>query len=179
MQRKSSHFFILICQLHKSTHIRSVHSDKDDDAPKKKSIGGEWNMPKWTQNLVVKPNEEHLKKQVRLWGVITALGWLVPPSIDYLGRFTWLICVAQLSFRGQSKDALEGSGGMGFSGGAKSGLSKVSFFLGMGTWMVASLLTYSLMPSYMKGLRYTPSLRFTMTNLIFGVACSYLQPFKG
>jgi len=159
-----------------------TEGDDDDAAAELSKKKVEWNGPAWTRGLIVKPNEEHRNGQIRLWGIITAMGWLIPPSVAYLGRFTWLVCIAQLTFRGMNRDEIEGGGmGMGFGGGGGGGTGhrKVAFLLGLTTWFVAAVLTYGLMPSWAKGLRYSSSLTFTVMNILFGVACSYLQPYKG
>ena len=143
----------------------------------------EWNAPSWMQGLVVKPDREHVKSQVRLWGIITALGAALPPVQEYLGRFTWLICVAQLTFRGMPKEDREGGGfGMSFNmmgrGGA-GGHRKVAFALGFATWIFGAILAYGMMPSWARGHRWTGTVAFALQNLIFGLVSCYLQPYKG
>jgi hypothetical protein len=139
----------------------------------------EWNMPLWTRGLVVKPNAEYRMQQIRLWGVITLIGLGFPPAQDYLNRFTWLVCVAQLRFRGMPKSATEG-GGMGVSfGGRGVSHGKVAWLLGVSTWILGASLVYGLMPTWARGYRWSGTLGFAMQNLIYGVVCSYLQPYKG
>jgi hypothetical protein len=148
--------------------------DDDDSAVK------EWNAPAWTKGLVVKPNREHVQSQVRLWGIITALGAALPPVQDYLGRFTWLICVAQLTFRGMPKQEQDGGGmGMGFNSGRGGGHRKVAFALGLGTWVVGAALAYGMIPSWARGQRWTTTVAFALQNLIFALVSCYLQPYKG
>ena len=154
--------------------------DEDDLLPKKKEAA-EWNPPAWTQGLIVKPDEKQIKGQVRLWGILTAIGVGLPPAISYLNRFTWLVCIAQLSFRGMPRDSSEG-GGLGISFGNGPGSKahlKVAWLLGLGVSLLGGILVYGLMPAWAKGLRYTSLIVFAMRNLIYGVACSYLQPYKG
>jgi hypothetical protein len=159
-----------------SYEVEGVDDDEDD----KPKAAKEWNAPAWTQGLVVKPNETHLKSQIRLWGIITAIGAALPPAQDYLGRFTWLICVAQLTFRGmpqQDRDA----GGMGVNFGAArgGGHRKVAFALGLTTWIVGAILAYGCMPAWARGQRWTSTVAFALQNLIFGIVSCYLQPYKG
>ena len=141
----------------------------------------EWSLPRWTQGLIVKPDEQHRNGQIKRWGFITLLGLGLPPAQDYLNRFTWLVCVAQLTFRGMPRDQVDGGGGFGisFNAGGGGGHRKVAFFLGITTWIVGASLVYGLMPTWAKSQRWTGSLAFAMKNLIYGVACSYLQPYKG
>lgn len=149
----------------------------EDDLPK---AAIEWNMPAWTQRLIVKPDRQLVIEQVRLWGIITALGAALPPVQDYLGRFTWLICIAQLTFRGTPKQDRDGGGmGMSFSGGGGGGHRKVAFALGFGTWIIGAILAYGMMPAWARGQRWTNSVAFGLQNLIFGLASCYLQPYKG
>jgi hypothetical protein len=108
--------------------------------------------------LVVKPDEKYLKEQFRLWGIITAIGAALPPAQDYLGRFTWLICVAQLTFRGMPKELREG-GGMGMSfdsgGGGGKGHRKVAFALGLLIWIFGAIIAYGCMPAWARGQRWS------------------------
>jgi len=153
----------------------------DDEAVVSKDKEMEWQAPRWTQGLIVKPDDTQLKGQARLWGGITLAGLVFPPAIDYLNRFTWLVCIAQLTFRGMPRDNME-SGGLGISfntgGGGKSHM-KVAWLLGIGVSILGASLVYGLMPAWAKGQRYTSLLAYTLRNTIFAVACSYLQPYKG
>jgi len=153
----------------------------DDEVVTTKKKDAEWQPPRWTRGLIVKPDEKQIKSQVRLWGAITLAGFAFPPAIDYLNRFTWLVCIGQLSFRGMSRENVEG-GGLGISfgsgPGAKSHL-KVAWLLGISVTILGATLVYGLMPAWAKGGRYTALLAFSLRNAIFGVACSYLQPYKG
>ena len=149
----------------------------EDETPK---AAKEWNAPRWTQGLIVKPDQQHVKGQIRLWGIITAIGAIFPPAQDYLGRFTWLVCVAQLTFRGMPKEEREAGGlGMSFNAGGKGGHRKVAFALGFSIWVLGAILIYSLIPSWARGQRWTSTLTFALQNLIFGLASCYLQPYKG
>ena len=157
--------------------LRSVD---EEEALSNKKQETERQAPAWTRGLIVKPDQEHIKGQLRLWGIITGIGIALPPAQDYLGRFTWLVCVAQLTFRGMPKEEQERGGmGISFNSGGGGGHRKVAFALGFGTWVLGAILSYGLMPSWARGQRWTSSVAFTMQNLIFGVACSYLQPYKG
>jgi hypothetical protein len=76
----------------------------------------------WTRGLVVKPDKAHVMSQARLWGIITGVGIAFPPAQDYLGRFTWLVCIAQLTFRGMPRSETDGGGmGMDFNSGSGGG----------------------------------------------------------
>ncbi|CAJ1958358.1 unnamed protein product [Cylindrotheca closterium] len=153
----------------------------DEEAVATKDKDTEWQAPRWTQGLIVKPDDAQRNGQARLWGGITLAGLVFPPAIDYLNRFTWLVCIAQLSFRGMPRDNMEG-GGLGISfnagGGGKSHM-KVAWLLGIGVSVIGASLVYGLMPAWAKGQRYTALLAYTLRNTIFAVACSYLQPYKG
>lgn len=163
------YFFVLV-----------IDSGDDEVVPKKKEET-EWQAPRWTQGLIVKPDEKQIKGQARLWGGLTFVGLAFPPALDYLNRFTWLVCIAQLSFRGMPRDGA-GGGGLGISfdqgRGGKSHL-KVAWLLGVSISIAGAMLVYGLMPAWAKGGRYTALLAFTMRNTIYAFACSYLQPYKG
>lgn len=139
-------------------------------------------MPQWTQGLVVAPDRAHAVGQLRLWGLITALGTVLPPAQEYMQRFTWLVCVAQLTFRGMPKEMRE-SGGMGMNfnsgSGGGGGHRKVAFALGVGTWIVGSVIAYGLLPKWARSQRWTNTVAFAVQNMVFGLVSSYLQPYKG
>mmetsp|Transcript_1346 Transcript_1346/g.2981 ORF Transcript_1346/g.2981 Transcript_1346/m.2981 type:complete len:199 (+) Transcript_1346:809-1405(+) len=162
------------------TNKNNRTEDAEDLLPKKNK-DAEWNPPAWTQGLIVKPDEKQIKGQARLWGILTLIGVAVPPAISYMNRFTWLVCIAQLSFRGMPRESME-SGGLGISFGSGPGAKKhlkVAWLLGLGVSLIGAVLVYSLMPTWAKGQRYTSLIIFGMRNLMYGVACSYLQPYKG
>ncbi|GKY98152.1 hypothetical protein MPSEU_000773000 [Mayamaea pseudoterrestris] len=156
-------------------------ADEDDVSSKVKADKEENSAPAWTRGLIVKPDAAHAKAQLRLWGIITAIGVALPPSQDYIGRFAWLVCVAQLTFRGMPKEEQESGGmAMNFNTGGGGNHRKVAFAIGFGTWCVGSFLVYTvLMPSWAKGQRWTGSVAFALMNLIFGLVSSYFQPYKG
>jgi hypothetical protein len=159
--------------------LLGMHRSAKDDVPK---AAKEWNAPKWTRGLIVKPDQEHVKGQIRLWGMVTAIGAALPPAQDYLGRFTWLICVAQLTFRGMPKEDREGGGmGMSFNSGGSGGGGhrKATFALGFTTWVFGAILAYGMMPTWARGQQWTGTVAFALQNLIFGLASCYLQPYKG
>jgi hypothetical protein len=173
---------VLLQQCHKIIKSNNINTNPsiDDDDNKSRRGAQEWNAPRWTQGLIVKPDEKHWKGQLRLWGILTALGAALPPAQDYLGRFTWLVCVAQLTFRGMPREATEGGGlGISFSGSSGGGHRKVAFALGFATWIVGAVLAYGLMPTWAKGQRWSSTVAFSMQNLIFALASCYLQPYKG
>jgi hypothetical protein len=158
----------------------SSAEDDDEELASKKKGKDEWTAPKWTQGLIVKPDEKHLKGQLRLWGILTAIGIALPPAQDYLGRFTWLVCVAQLTFRGMPQETREGGGmGMAFNMSSRGGHRKIAFAIGFLTWIVGAIVAYGMMPTWARGQRWTSSAAFTIQNLIFGLVSSYLQPYKG
>lgn len=170
-----------LSEISKDARAQSIHEvEGTEEAEEGKKEKKEWNAPMWTKGLIVKPDEEHRNKQIKIWGIATFIGLALPPAQDYLGRFTWLICVAQLTFRGMPRDQLEGGGvGMSFMRGSGGSHRKVAWLLGFLTWVFGAVAVYGLMPAWAKSQRWTPSVAFSLQNLIFGVACSYLQPYKG
>lgn len=157
-----------------------IEGNDEDEIPK---AAKEWNAPLWTRNLVVKPDGKQVKSQARLWGIISLIGLAFPPAQEYLGRFTWLVCVAQLTFRGMPLEEREAGGmGINFNAGGRGGSGghrKVAFALGFSIWVMGSVLVYSLMPTWARGQRWTDSLAFVLQNVLYALASCYLQPYKG
>jgi hypothetical protein len=166
-----------------TTHTKQNRNALEDgllEAKVEQSKDKGWNAPAWTNGLVVKPDQAQIKGQVRLWGILSLIGLALPPFIQYSNRFTWLVCIAQLSFRGMPKEQLEGGGiAMSFGGGpgSKSHI-KTAWLLGLATSLAGAFLTYGLMPNWAKGQRMTPICVYTMRNFLYGTACCYFQPYK-
>jgi len=153
---------------------------EDALAQEQESKKKEWNAPAWTKGLIVKPDRKQIDGQVRLWGALSLIGLALPPFISYSNRFTWLVCIAQLSFRGMPRDQVSG-GGMAMNFGSGPGSKKhlkVAWLIGLSVTFVGGALTYGLMPAWAKGQRFTPICVYTMRNFIYGVACCYFQPYK-
>lgn len=152
----------------------------DDMAEAADNRKKEWNAPAWTKGLIVKPDRKHIEGQVRLWGILSLIGLALPPFISYSNRFTWLVFIAQLSFRGMPRDE-SGGGGVAMQFGSGPGAKKhlkVAWLLGLAVTFLGGVLTYGLMPSWAKGQRFTPIAVYTMRNFIYGFACCWLQPYK-
>jgi hypothetical protein len=150
----------------------------DDAEPAVTKKVKEWNAPKWTQGLVVKPDAAHRKRQIQVWGVLSLLGTVFPPSIEKLQLFNGLIMIGQLIFRGMPKDEM-GGGFAGFGRGQGGTHKKVAYLLGVSIWISTKIVIASLLPAAAQGQRWTPILKFCMENGVFAVSCMYLQPYKG
>ena len=169
--------------MYNTDSFSTLSSEEEDEVARKKAMDDAWTPPQWTQGLVVKPDEKHLQYQSKLWGGLTVLGLGLPPVIPYMGKFNWLICVAQLIYRGMPMEERE-RGGMGlnfggYSGNSGKGHRKVAFALGFGIWAVGSLVLYAAMPTWVRGERWEPLLMYTLQNIFFFLASCYLQPYKG
>jgi hypothetical protein len=131
------------------------------------------------KGLIVKPSEKYRNRQITLWGGLTMVGVLLPPMVQNLGIATLLITVGQLIFRGVNPEQMES--GMGPMQGGKVGGNhkKLAWLLGVGTWMFSKMFVFAMLPPVVRGFRWTPVLGFGCENLILGVACAFLQPYKG
>jgi hypothetical protein len=140
--------FSIITTTHTQNETKNRNALEDGllEAKVEQSKDKGWNAPAWTNGLVVKPDQAQIKGQVRLWGILSLIGLALPPFIQYSNRFTWLVCIAQLSFRGMPKEQLEGGGiAMSFGGGpgSKSHI-KTAWLLGLATSLAGAFLTYGL-----------------------------------
>lgn len=159
----------------------STSVDDDDVVVGKKKGSKELAVPSWTKGLIVKPDRAHLVSEFRLWGIITMLGVCFPPVQEYMGRFTWLICAARLTYRGMPKEMRE-DGGMGYNfskGSGGGGHRKVAFGLAVLTWIAGLSVSYFLMPTWARHQRWTGMVSYIMQNAIFLLVTCYLQPYKG
>ena len=118
------------------------------------------------------------KRQIQVWGILSLLGIVFPPSIEKLQLFNGLIMIGQLIFRGMPKDEM-GGGFAGFGRGQGGTHKKVAYLLGVSIWISSKIVIASLLPAAAQGQRWTPILKFCMENGVFAVASMYLQPYKG
>jgi hypothetical protein len=184
--RRFLYHYYLIIDLNYNTHSKPKQKNRNAledgllEAKAEQAKDKGWNAPAWTNGLIVKPDQAQIKGQVRLWGILSLIGLALPPFIQYSNRFTWLVCIAQLSFRGMPKEQLEGGGiAMSFGGGpgSKSHI-KTAWVIGLAVSLAGAFLTYGLMPEWAKGQRMTPFCVYTMRNFLYGTACCYFQPYK-
>ena len=131
-------------------------------------------QPAWTDGLITPPDANHLRFQTRIWGFFTILGIVLAPVREYLNRFLWLVCIGQLSFRGQNQ--MDGNAGEDmFSIRGGRGIRRNAFFVGIVTWAVALTASHVLLPSYVKALSSGPGLMYLVQNLVFYMVCLYLD----
>lgn len=156
-----------------------VEGADDEEPVGVKKQAQEWNAPQWMQGIVVKPDKAQVNRQLKIWGGMSMLGLFFPPAIEKMQLFNWMVCVGQLIFRGMPISEAGGGGFGAFAGGSGGSHKKVAWLIGLTLWLTAKILIWGLMPSSLRGLRYTPTIAFATENTIFGLAACYLQPYKG
>jgi len=146
-----------------------------EDAEEYKSRPKEWQPPKWTKGLVVKPNQVWRDNCVIFFGGLAALGIFLPKQADGLRLISFLLSAAFMAQRG-TPEAETGTGMRGKVG--------KHTFLAFGLAFVIYLFVASMasaIAATIPGLDQS-NFFFGFQNLIvsigMGLATAYLQPYK-
>lgn len=146
-----------------------------EDAEDYKNQPKEWQPPKWTRGLIVKPNQTWRDNCVIFFGGLAALGIFLPQNADGMRLLSFFLSAAFMGQRG-TPEAETGTGMRGKVG-------KHTFFA-FGLAFVIFLFIASLtsaLASAIPGLRDS-NFYFGFQNLIvasgMGLATAYLQPYK-
>lgn len=144
------------------------NSDEDDDDL----------VPSAWKGIVVKPDDVWRNRQLKVWGIITALGMVFPTAIETMAILQLMVLTAQLLYRGQ---IIEPGNMWSLSSGerAKGSHRTTSWFLGLGILFGGKMLAFLLTPPFAKGKRWTPTVGFMLQNLIYMFSNMFLQPYKG
>jgi len=157
-----------------------VEGAPEEDTKKKAVAEGEEDSgSKWLNGLIVKPTPKYRNRQITIWGGLTGIGVLLPPMVTNLGIATLLITVGQLIFRGTNPEQMESGFGPLQGGKVAGNHKKLAWLLGLGLWIFSKVFVFAMLPPVVRGFRWTPMLGFACENLILGVGCSFLQPYKG
>ena len=157
-----------------------VNSAPEEDTKKKAVAEGEEDSgSKWLNGLIVKPTPKYRNRQITIWGGLTGIGVLLPPMVTNLGIATLLITVGQLIFRGTNPEQMESGFGPLQGGKVAGNHKKLAWLLGLGLWIFSKVFVFAMLPPVVRGFRWTPMFGFACENLILGVGCSFLQPYKG
>lgn len=146
-----------------------------EDAEEFKSKPKEWEPPKWTKGLVVKPDSVWRDNCVIFFGGLAALGIFLPNNADGMRLLSFFLSAAFMAQRG-TPEAETGTGMRGKVG--------KHTFLAFGLAFVIFLFVASLtsaLASSVPGLSDS-NFYYGFQNLIvafcMGLATAYLQPYK-
>ena len=129
------------------------------------------------EGIVVKPDAKWRNRQVSIWGTMSVVGVLLPPTIGKMLMVQLLVVIGQLIWRGVPRE----EGGFSILGASEGGGShkKVAWVLGASIFLAGKLLVFALMPKVLRGYKWTEIIGFCAENVIYMTANMFLQPYKG
>lgn len=154
-----------------------IHTQTNSPAEVKKAKVEKTSAPGWADGIVVKPDAKWRNRQISIYGTMSALGVLLPPTIGKMLMIQLLVVIGQLIWRGVPTEG----GGYNLFGNSDGGGNhkKTAWLLGCGIFLAGKLLVFGLMPPMFKGYRWTEIIGFVSENIIYMVANLFLQPYKG
>jgi len=148
--------------------------DDEDLFPEEKKK--EWRVPRFLEGIVVKPDAAYRNRQIKLYGTLTALCFVLPPLTDRIMMMNWMFAAGQIGKRGTS----DSNNGEYNPYNRRSGPHmRTAVLLMIALWITLKVLVTSTGNiRYLFGPRYVPVMECTMMNIVFGVCAAYLQTYK-
>jgi len=135
-------------------------------------------MPSFLDGLIKKPDEKWRNKQIKVFGIMTLICWILPPMTEKIIMINWLFAAGQIGRRGMS-DNIEGDFNP-YAGKRSSPHQRTAIFLSMFVWITLKVWT-GMMGNikYAFGPRYSIVIEATIMNLCLGIFTAYAQTYKG
>lgn len=148
--------------------------EEEDLFPEEKNR--EWRVPRFLEGIVVKPDAAYRNRQIKLYGILTAICFVLPPLTDRVLMMNWMFAAGQIGRRGTS----DSSNGEYNPYMRRSGPHmRTAVLLMISLWITLKVaVTYTGNIRYMFGPRYVNVMECTIMNVVFGVCAAYLQTYK-
>jgi len=124
----------------------------------------------------VKPDAAYRNKQIKVYGIMTLIAFILPPFTERIMMLNWMVAAGQIGRRGCT-DTNTGDYNPYVK---KSGPHmRTAVLLMIGLWVILK----SAVPStgnvrMIFGPRYVPVMECAMMNLVFGICSAYMQTYK-
>ena len=132
--------------------------------------------PGWMDGLIKKPDEKHKKNQIKTWGLLTLVCFVIPPVATQVGYINWIFAGTQIMNRGaDDADRFEG-----MEMGKNKAYGK-SMLLAISIWLSAKII-FGFFSSFLPSLvtsNMGPVIETTLINVCLGTATCYLSTYKG
>mmetsp|Transcript_5943 Transcript_5943/g.8991 ORF Transcript_5943/g.8991 Transcript_5943/m.8991 type:complete len:300 (-) Transcript_5943:194-1093(-) len=157
---------------------RLEEAEDDDDLYPEEKSSPTLRMPSFLDGLIKKPDEKWRNKQIKVFGIMTLICWILPPMTEKIIMINWLFAAGQIGRRGMS-DNIEGDFNP-YAGKRSSPHQRTAIFLSMFVWITLKVWT-GMMGNikYAFGPRYSIVIEATIMNLCLGIFTAYAQTYKG
>jgi hypothetical protein len=150
--------------------------DDEDLLPEEKRK--EWKVPRWAENLIVKPDVAYRNRQIKVFGSMSLLAMILPPLADKIITINWLFAAGQIGRRGMS----EGGSDEDYNPYMRRGggpHQRTAVLLSLMVWVLLRIWTKSLGNVRMIfGPRYATVVDTVLINAVLGVFTAYTQTYK-
>jgi len=157
---------------------RLEEADEDEDLYPDKKSTPTLRMPSLFNGLIQKPDEEWRNKQVKVFGIMTLICWILPPMSEKIIMINWLFAAGQIGRRGMGENN-EGEFNP-IAGKRTQPHQRTAIFLSMLFWLTLKVWTGTMGNiKYAFGARYAIVVEASIMNLCLGVFTAYVQTYKG
>lgn len=157
---------------------RLEEAEEEDDLYPEEKSSPTLKMPGFLDGLIVKPDEEWRNKQLKVFGIMTAICWVLPPMAEKIIMINWLFAAGQIGRRGTGQD-IEAMGNP-YAGKRSSPHQRTAIFLTLFVWIALKVWTGLIgNVKYTFGTRYAIVVEATIMNICLGIWTCYAQTYKG
>lgn len=143
-----------------------------DDKPK------EWRVPRWAEGLIKKPDAAYRNRQIKVFGAMTLISFVLPPMAEKVIMSNWLFAAGQLSRRGMSEN-LDADYNP-YEGKRSKPHQRTAVLLSIFVWLILRSWTATLGNARnVFGPRYVTVVDATVMNIGLGIFTAYTQTYKG
>ena len=154
--------------------VRATFSSFDDDMEDMKDDIAK-STPSFFDGLIKKPDEAHKKNQIKTWGLLTLLCFVIPPIAQQVGFVNWIFAGTQIMNRGvDDSDRFEGESM------TKNKAKSKSMFIAFSIWL-ATKIVFGFLASFFPSLqtaKMAPAVETTIINFALGTATCYISTYK-
>lgn len=163
----------------KETSDAAASNYLDEEVEELANKPSSWELPRWAQGIIVKPDNVWRDQCVFWFGGIAALGVLIPTKADSFVTIIFFLASALMGQRGKPKPE-PGMASNPFRGSV--GWHSL-FAILIAAWGIAfygfiiSLIMKAL--PFLEGSTFSSPFRNILMNLFMGLTVAYVKPYKG
>jgi len=138
----------------------------------------QWNLPKFAENLIVKPDVAYRNRQIQVFGSLSLMAMVLPPLAEKIIMVNWLFAAGQIGRRGMSESGSDEDYNpyMRRGGGPHQ---RTAVLLSLIVWILLRIWTKSLGNiRLIFGPRYVTVVDTVLVNAVLGVFTAYTQTYK-
>lgn len=159
------------------SRLEEAEMDDEDLYPEEKSSPA-LKMPSFLDGIIQKPDEKWRNRQIKVFGIMTLICWVLPPMAEKIIMINWLFAAGQIGRRGMSEN-IEADFNP-YTGKRTQPHQRTAIFLSMFLWISLKVWTGMIGNiKYAFGARYAIVIEATIMNLCLGLFTAYVQTYKG